>query len=196
MTDNITHNVTILSNNYYFKYGLYKMIARLDRNEVALNTRDENVSDANIVFRKTIVSINYAVNTEPPDAPSAAKELAVDIPFSCDSLSITEVQAKLEKILSLSHLNLSSANDKIIFQQMGVKNHQQLSNTENKVLRYFGMGYCPQDIAKKLGCSDKTVSTHCRNAMRKMGISKKSELYRFASCIMQHLDRERVTLCL
>ena len=196
MMDNITHNVTILSNNYYFRYGLYRMIARINRNDIVQNKRNGHVSIANIVFRKTIVSINYAVNTEPPNLPGIAKEFAVDIPFTCDSLSITEVLAKLERIISLSRLTLSQVNDKNIYQKMGAKNHLQLSNTENKVLRYFGMGYCPQDIAQKLGCSDKTVSTHCRNAMRKMGISKKSELYRFAFCITQHIDIERITLCL
>lgn len=151
---------------------------------------------ANIIFRKAMVSINYCIPPADSGNPQHPKVLSVDIPFVCDTLSINEIQVKLEKILSLARMTFLSSNKKEIYQQVGAKRYLQLSSMENQVLHYLGKGCCAQDIAAELGCTEKTVSTHSRNAMRKMGIVKKSELYHYAAWVVQHTDKERITLCL
>ncbi|MEW5558881.1 helix-turn-helix transcriptional regulator [Enterobacter asburiae] len=192
----LLNNVTIVSNDYFYKYGLRKMITLVEPPPDNSSSTWHRNSPADITFRKSVVSINYHLKPSPPAKHRHSTPFSIDIPFNCDSLTINEVQAKLEKILSLARLPLSEENKKDIFQKIGGRRYLQLSAMENQVLHNLGKGYCAQDIAAILGCTDKTVSTHCRNAMRKMGITKKSELYHYASWMVQHIDSERITLCL
>ncbi|WP_449567287.1 LuxR C-terminal-related transcriptional regulator [Lelliottia nimipressuralis] len=192
----LLNNVTIVSNDSFYKYGLRKMITLVEPlldNSSATGHRNP---PADITFRKGVVSINYHLKPSPPAKHRHSPPFSIDIPFNCDSLTINEVRAKLEKILTLARLPLSEENKKNIFQKIGSGRYLQLSAMEKQVLHNLGKGYCIQDIAVILGCADKTVSTHCRNAMRKMGITKKPELYHYASWIAQHSDSERITLCL
>lgn len=190
------HNVTIVSNDYFYKYGLRKMITLVEPPSNNSSATWHRNSPADITFSKSVASINYYLKPSPPAKHRHSPSFSIDIPFNCDSLTINEVQAKLEKILTLARLPLSEENKKDIFQKIGGRRYLQLSAMENRVLHNLGKGYCIQDIAAIFGCTDKTVSTHCRNAMRKMGITKKSELYHYASWMVQHSDSERLTLCL
>ncbi|PVZ78165.1 hypothetical protein C9426_35105 [Serratia sp. S1B] len=193
---NITCSVEISSDNYYFKYGLYKMISQLNYSDITLNTKGNAILNANIIFNETTASINCVISEESRDGSLSVKNVTIYIPFFCTSLSQAEVMAKLEKIMSLSELTRLSVNEQDIYQKIKVRPQLQLSNTENKVLGYFGEGYRTKDIANKLCCSDKTINTHRRNAMRKLGISKKSELYNFGASVIQNTNSEKVTLCL
>ncbi|WP_330982234.1 MULTISPECIES: helix-turn-helix transcriptional regulator [Enterobacterales] len=199
MTHNVTalsKNITILNDNYFYKFGLWEMISFLNNTPGQVKTVSRISSPANIIFRKVVVSINYTI---PPSGsvPSQSSDMfSIDIPFFCDSLSINEIQAKLEKIISLSRIKLPEDRKKGFYQNIGAKRYLQLSSMENQVLYYVGKCYSPQSIASILGCADKTVSTHCRNAMRKMGTTKKSELYHYAAWVAQHTGRDRITLCL
>jgi DNA-binding CsgD family transcriptional regulator len=191
----IIENVKIVSDNYFYKYGLRKMISLLNLECHSLRSL-EFTSSPTIVFRKSLVSICYPIPPADSKGITYTSHFSIDIPFVCDSLSINEVQAKLEKIIILSHIKITAENIKNIHEKMGAKRYMQLSSMENIVLRLIGKGYWIQDISVKLNCSEKTVSTHCRNAMRKMGIVKKSELYHYASWVVQHADKDRITLCL
>lgn len=190
-----THNVTIISDNHYYNYGLRKMITSLNT-DVHTRAPQSLPTHSTITFRKTLVSINYCLLSKDPRKHRPPVPFSIDIPFNCRGLSINEIQAKLEKILSLSNIILADDNNINIYESVGAKRYQQLSSMENQVLLYLGQGFCTQKIATKFGCSEKTVSTHCRNAMRKMGITKKSELYHYASWVSQHTDNKRITFCL
>jgi DNA-binding NarL/FixJ family response regulator len=63
----------------------------------------------------------------------------------------------------------------------------QLTNREREVLRLLARGYAYKEIAKELYISIKTVETHVSNVLRKLQMSNRYELSRWAA------DRSRMT---
>lgn len=181
-------NVNIDTDNYYYKFGLYQMLAHIYRFEKPLPGIKKMQGQVNIIFRQNIASIIY-----PTHEPTSN---TLDIPFVCNTLNLSEINAKLEKIMMVTQYPYFECDKQVMYQRLGIKSYHQLSCTEFTVLRYCGKGFRPREIALILDCSEKTVNTHCRNAMRKMGMSKRVELYQYATLIMCDEGRERVTLCL
>jgi DNA-binding NarL/FixJ family response regulator len=57
----------------------------------------------------------------------------------------------------------------------------QLTNREREVLRLLARGYAYKEIAKELYISIKTVETHVSNVLRKLQVSNRYELSRWAA---------------
>ncbi len=57
----------------------------------------------------------------------------------------------------------------------------QLTNREREVLRLLARGYAYKEIAKELYISIKTVETHASNVLRKLQMSNRYELSRWAA---------------
>ncbi|NIL61648.1 response regulator transcription factor [Salinispora arenicola] len=57
----------------------------------------------------------------------------------------------------------------------------QLTNREREVLRLLARGYAYKEIAKELYISIKTVETHVSNVLRKLQMSSRYELSRWAA---------------
>ncbi len=57
----------------------------------------------------------------------------------------------------------------------------QLTNREREVLRLLARGYAYKEIAKELFISIKTVETHASNVLRKLQMSSRHELSRWAA---------------
>lgn len=55
-----------------------------------------------------------------------------------------------------------------------------LSDRESEVLRLIALGYSNKEIAERLSLSVKTVEAHKANAMRKLGITSRIDLVRYA----------------
>ncbi len=55
-----------------------------------------------------------------------------------------------------------------------------LSERESEVLRLIAFGYSNKDIGEKLELSTKTIEAHKANAMRKLGISSRIDIVRYA----------------
>ena len=55
-----------------------------------------------------------------------------------------------------------------------------LSERESEVLRHIALGYSNKEIAARLNLSVKTVEVHKANAMRKLNITSRIDLVRFA----------------
>lgn len=56
----------------------------------------------------------------------------------------------------------------------------QPTERENEVLRLISLGYSNKEIAANLGLSVKTVEAHKANAMRKLGISSRIDIVKYA----------------
>ncbi len=56
----------------------------------------------------------------------------------------------------------------------------QPTERENEVLRLIALGYSNKEIAASLGLSVKTVEAHKANAMRKLGISSRIDIVKYA----------------
>jgi len=57
----------------------------------------------------------------------------------------------------------------------------QLTNREREVLRYIARGYAYKEIARRLEISVKTVETHVSAVLRKLQLSSRHELTRWAA---------------
>jgi DNA-binding NarL/FixJ family response regulator len=56
----------------------------------------------------------------------------------------------------------------------------ELTERENEILKYIGRGRSNEQIGDLLNLSEKTVATHKRNVMKKIGVKKTSELILWA----------------
>lgn len=60
------------------------------------------------------------------------------------------------------------------------ENKGNLSDRESEVLRLIAFGYSNKEIGEKLDLSVKTVEAHKANAMRKLGISSRIDIVKYA----------------
>ena len=60
------------------------------------------------------------------------------------------------------------------------ENQKELTDRETEVLRLISLGYSNKEIAASLDLSVKTVEVHKANAMRKLGISGRIEIVKYA----------------
>ena len=60
------------------------------------------------------------------------------------------------------------------------ENKQQLTDRESEVLRLIALGYSNKEIGASLDLSVKTIEVHKANAMRKLGISSRIDIVRYA----------------
>jgi two-component system response regulator NreC len=65
-------------------------------------------------------------------------------------------------------------------ERKGVKAGGSLTDREADVLRLIAAGYSNKEIAGRLSLSVKTVETHKANAMRKLGLSGRIEIVKYA----------------
>jgi DNA-binding NarL/FixJ family response regulator len=60
------------------------------------------------------------------------------------------------------------------------ENKGDLTVRENEILKYISFGYSNKEIAAKVDLSIKTIEAHKANAMRKLGISSRVDIVRYA----------------
>ncbi|MEP6787181.1 MAG: response regulator transcription factor [Acidobacteriota bacterium] len=60
------------------------------------------------------------------------------------------------------------------------ENKGELSDRENEVLRLISFGYSNKEIGAQLDLSVKTIEAHKSNALRKLGISSRIDIVRYA----------------
>lgn len=65
---------------------------------------------------------------------------------------------------------------------------ERLSPTERQVLALFGQGLSNAEVARQLGIEEKTVYTHRRHLMFKLGLRSAQDLLRFATLYHAGLD--------
>lgn len=77
--------------------------------------------------------------------------------------------------------------DAVVFERHSsdVPPHEILSDREFEVLRLLASGRSVNDIAEAFSLSAKTISTHKRRLMQKLGVSNNAELFRY--CIRHGL---------
>jgi len=56
----------------------------------------------------------------------------------------------------------------------------ELSERETEVLRLIAWGYSNKEIANRLNLSVKTIESHKANAMKKLGMSSRIDIVRYA----------------
>ncbi|MFZ4835548.1 LuxR C-terminal-related transcriptional regulator [Rouxiella sp. Mn2063] len=197
-------NILTISDNFPYILGLnalFKILADKKNIELffLLKSEPNNKGIANVIIRDSIVSISVFKNKEPVPLPKNINEvnkITLHIPFMWKQDNLTVIMSKIEKILLIANTDYQSLIKKSIYKNLGLKDYLQLSVMERQVMFLIGKGYDNQYISNLLDRSEKTISVHCRNATRKMGMTNRVEFYRYASFIANCANKEGNTLCL
>lgn len=200
-------NILLLDSNYYQTSGLSLLITNQLADEslgevcFLLPSEEMSYDIANIIFQddRVTIQINNQRNNEVSfdGGYKENEKIIVHVPFLTRNLTLNDISMKIGKILAIARSDYNLLiNKEEAYWSLGLKKYAQLSDTENNVMILIGRGYNSTDISRILNRSRKTISTHYRNASRKMGAANRAEFYRFASFIARCGRDERNTLCL
>lgn len=201
-------NILLMDANFYHMSGLsfliYKELINEGESEVCfLLPLEQGVAPctADIIFHDDMVTIHIFDDRRTRDGAEPGQEgqgkITVHIPFLTKNHTLADISMKIRKILAVARADYNLlVNREEACWSLGLKKYAQLSDTENDVMILIGRGYNNSDISKILNRSRKTISTHYRNASRKMGAANRAEFYRYASFIARCRLDERNTLCL
>ncbi len=195
--------VSLQSDNFYYTFGLSLLINEvnsvLSKSSLCFLVGEpaEDSNEKNIIIRDSMVSIQ--MNKECRRWRSENNKLnrtTIHIPFGCRQNNLSEIMGKLEKILLIASMDYSSFSSPENHKTIGLKKFMQLSLTECKILLLIGKGHNIGNISRILNRSEKTINTHCRNSIRKLGMLNRVEFYKYASFIAHCGNKDRSTLCL
>jgi len=197
-------NILTISNNFPYILGLnslFKIVA--DKKNIdlffLLQSDPGSKERANVIIRDSIVSISVLKNKEsvyPHENMHEEGKVTLHIPFMWRQDNLAIIMSKIEKIVFIANTDYQSLIKKSIYKYVGLKEYLQLSSMEMQVMFLIGKGHDNQYISNLLNRSEKTISTHCRNATRKMGMTNRVEFYRYATFIANFSNEEGNTLCL
>ncbi|CQD43292.1 helix-turn-helix transcriptional regulator [Yersinia mollaretii] len=142
----------------------------------------------NIYQENSLIIKNSGSNNKPM--------MTVNIPFNSTQLDLYDIVSKIKKIINiarLSHFNMMNSDT---FRRLGLKNYIQLSITESRVFELTGQGHSITDISNILERSEKTILTHRRNAIRKLGVLNRLEFYNYALHMQNYSNKEAVFICI
>ncbi|MDU5779804.1 MAG: LuxR C-terminal-related transcriptional regulator [Pantoea sp.] len=198
--------VLLVDYNFYHRKGLSTLISNhVGENQklcFLIPSEENNEDDADIIFRNDMATIHIVNKNSTCGANDKNNQhyekITIHFPFLTKKHSVSDISIKIEKILAIANLDyhLLANNREEVYWRFGLKEYAQLSDTENDVMILVGRGYNSADISKILNRSPKTISTHFRNASRKMGAANRAEFCRYASYIANCQRDNGITLCL
>ncbi|MTD38223.1 LuxR family transcriptional regulator [Erwinia sp. CPCC 100877] len=200
-------NILLMDSNFYQTSGLsfliFNQLTEERMSEVCflLPSDEKNKDIADIIFRDDMVTIHIVnkrrIRSSPESGKKSPERITVHVPFLTKNRTLNDISMKIGKILAIAKADYNLlVNKEEAYWNFGLKKYAQLSDTENDVMILIGRGYNSTDISRILNRSRKTISTHYRNASRKMGAANRAEFYRYASFIAKCGCDERNTLCL
>lgn len=196
-------NISIESENFYYKKGLELLIPKLlsdkiNENDFLLAIFPPKKNELiNITFRDAVISVNiFNKKNHNCKIDIPEQKFTIHIPFICKNRSLTDIIWTIKKIIQIANINNSEFINDEFYRITGLKKHEQLSLTETKIMLLIGKGCNIKSISKHLHRSAKTIHVHCRNASRKMKVDNKVEFYNYAKFIVNCRRNERKTLCL
>ncbi|THB83440.1 LuxR family transcriptional regulator [Pantoea allii] len=199
-------NVLLMDYDFYQRKGLSTLISNEisdkgnDRVFFLSPSQKESQDIADIIFRNDMVTIHVKhkkQECETLELIDKSEKITIHVPFTLRNQCLNDVFVKVKKILALASADYCSlTNIEEACRKLGVKQYAQLSDAENDVMIMIGRGYDNNEISRVMNRSIKTISTHYRNASRKIGVSNRADFYRFASYVASCRRDERNTICL
>ncbi|MFP2516982.1 helix-turn-helix transcriptional regulator [Buttiauxella agrestis] len=192
--------IKISGDNVYFQLGLKCMIENIIGSEWYNFPRVIFTSDLfsnnfpNIIFQDYVVSIRLKFNLIESIKPQHF--CAVHVPFFIHSVNENDVLNKLRKILLISCMTYDDFVSDGIYKITGIHRHVQLSVSETTILNLAGKGNNIEDISNILNRSERTIGTHCRNAINKMGLKNKVRFFQYAYYVSNFDLEDAITVCL
>lgn len=162
--------ITISDHNNFFSYGLYHLfkshlkICLLVKTTSLANETDDG-------FIAISFCENVSVTLKIRDKKHMAKELASEVVIFRND-SINQLSSKVECIIA-NMLKHGHGHD-VIYNDRGVI---KLTSTQIKICKFFYDGIATKTASLLLNLSEKTISTHKRNVMRKINVINNQGLY-------------------
>ncbi|WP_019212153.1 helix-turn-helix transcriptional regulator [Yersinia massiliensis] len=162
--------ITISDHDNFFSYGLYHLFkSRLKVCLLVKTTSLGNESDDG--FITISLCENVSVTLEIRDKKHMAKELSSEVViFRNDSVNqlIRKVEYTIANMLKHGHGHDVICNDRGVI---------KLTSTQIKICEFFYNGITTKTASLLLNLSEKTISTHKRNVMRKINVINNQGLY-------------------
>lgn len=197
--------VAIESSNVYYEQGLQNLLGKLTVPEAyrgetsaAAVVPHNHVKRPDVIFRDFMVSIHfYGENRSGEEPTPATQAKSIHIPFVCKGYDMEEIEIKLRKIMTIAYIYCHSFIERNeVYKIAGLKQYLQLSTTENNIMLLVGQGNDAKNISILLKRSERTISTHCRNALKKMGMENRLGFYKYASCLARFGKKGEITICI
>lgn len=197
-------SVAITTQNAFYELGLLSLLKKVFNKEgvedyLFINSYEAtDIHRVNMIFKDFMVIVNIYQDTGfiAKCTSSNKPMMTVNIPFNSSQLDIYDIISKIKKILLIARLNHCNMMNSDIFRRLGLKNYIQLSFTESRVVELTGQGHTITDISRILERSEKTVLTHRRNAIRKLGVLNRLEFYNYATHMKNYSNKEAVFICI
>ncbi|ANS44544.1 helix-turn-helix transcriptional regulator [Serratia inhibens] len=194
-------NIAIKTQNEFYKLGLLKIIEKTtNSNEYILNSIDEecksNISEhSNVIFTDLGANVNiFENNPKEGEDTYPYPQATIHITFHADGLFLEEISALISRVISLSKMNYKQLVRSEYFRKMMSRNNTQLSTKENHVLMLMGQGHNTNYISKILNCSQSTIYSHRRNAIKKLGMINRLQFYKYTLLLKDFCYRENFFL--
>jgi len=197
--------VAINTKNFFYEQGLLALLNVVFKEEGGGNLpavsfcEHRSGGKENILFKDSMAIVNiYMESSESINDPSGSNNpmLTINIPFNSSRLDIYDVMSKIKKVLTISRLSCKSAFNKELFRRLRLSDYIQLSSIESEIVSLTGKGHDIGHISKVLGRSEKTILTHRRNAIRKLGVLNRLEFYNYASDMQNNnSSKEAIFIC-
>jgi DNA-binding NarL/FixJ family response regulator len=166
-------------------------MAKLDKRNcqaILLDLEPENGVDLLVALRGTHAEVPVLVLSAHVERHFAARVLQAGAAGFLSSLATQQELGQAIRTIRRGGKYLSKAlAEQIALGSVASPPRQQLSKRESEILRGIAAGRKLTEIAHELSVSAKTVSTHKRRLMIKLGISRDAELTRYA---VKHAERE------
>jgi len=141
------------------------------------------------MIRKDYIQLPILVLSMHPEAQYALRALRAGASGYVTKDSGSEVLIGAMRKVASGGVYLSDATAEILVRDQRLTPddlpHERLSDRELEIFDRIVAGQRLMDIAKDLGLSIKTVSTHKTNVLKKMGMTTEAELVRYA--MLRHL---------
>ncbi|CNG96724.1 putative luxR-family regulatory protein [Yersinia aldovae] len=193
--------VVVKTRNSFYELGLIYLLENClkKESEVGVINTDENtaVKNVNVIFKDHMVFVNlfkndYTLSENTNNNPI----VTLNILFNSSKLDIHSIVYTIGKIFNVAKLKYDKMIKTNVFKCLGLKNHSQLSSTEVKVVELTVEGNDIIEISRIMDRSEKTILTHRRNAIRKLGILNRLEFYNYISYIRDCSNKETIFICI
>lgn len=179
----MTLEISLLVSNCYELMGLKSLLCQQykgDPQKICFlsNSQSPSAEHVSIIFRDDVVTLRLPASCGKSLRNGTQQTSSTwHIPLLSRNCPLDDVAIKLKKILCLAG---SAGGQPPVENLQKCRSYTQLSETEFQVLILIGKGLDRPRISRVLNRSQKTISTHYRNACRKMGATNRAELYRYA----------------
>ncbi|MGT3291140.1 LuxR C-terminal-related transcriptional regulator [Yersinia enterocolitica] len=122
--------------------------------------------------------------------------ITVNVPFNSSRFDCQTLINKINKIIDISCYNYSDVVNGNVHKWLRLDNNVQLTFSESRIVELTEQGNNVTDISKKLCRSKKTILSHRRRVIIKLGGLNRLDFYNYISKMKNYSNKKTVFICL